>query len=180
MAKIYVLSDRPVREFMSTAVVTVGEDDNIEDLVWKFQRYRYAGFPAVNDKGELVGMVRDSDILKLFVMTRPHSILAETAKDVMRVPPHTISPDATAQNLGAGGIWTTAADYAKFVIELQLSFHGRSGKVLSRKAVQEMFDSNVRLLVVTDKKKKILGILSREDLVTGIFSKRRTDEWPKA
>jgi CBS-domain-containing membrane protein len=145
MAKIYVLSDRPVREFMSTAVVTVGEDDNIEDLVWKFQRYRYAGFPVVNDKGELVGMIRDSDILKLFVMTRPHSILADTAKDVMRVPPQTISPEATAQ-----------------------------------KAVQDMFDANVRLLVVTDKKKKILGILSREDLVTGIFSKRRTDEWPKA
>ena len=104
-----------------------------------------SGFPVVNDKGVLVGMVRDSDILKLFVMTRPHSILAETAKDVMRVPPQTISPEATAQ-----------------------------------KAVQEMFDANVRLLVVTDKKKKILGILSREDLVTGIFSKRRTDEWPKA
>ncbi|MDY6796262.1 MAG: CBS domain-containing protein [Actinomycetota bacterium] len=143
MAKIYVLSDRPVKEFMSTAVVTVGEDDSIEDLVWKFQRYKYAGFPVVNDQGQIIGMVRDSDILKLFVMTRPHSILAETAKDVMRVPPHTIPPDASAQ-----------------------------------KAVEQMFDANVRLLAVTDKKKKLLGIISREDLVTGIFSKRRTEEWP--
>lgn len=144
MAKMYVLSDRPVSEFMSTAVITVREDDLIDDLVWKFQRYKYAGFPVVNDKGELVGMVRDSDILKLFVMTRPGSILSETAKDVMRVPPHTISPDATAQD-----------------------------------AVEEMFDANVRLLVVTDKK-KILGIISREDLVTGIFVKRRTGDWPEA
>jgi len=46
-------------------------------------------------------------------------------------------------NMGAGGLWTTAADYAKFVIELQLSFHGRSGKVLSRKAVHEMFTPRV-------------------------------------
>ena len=143
MPKMYVLSNRPIQEFMSTGVVTVGEHEPIEDLVWKFQRYRYAGFPVVNDKGEIVGMVRDSDILKLFVMTRPDSILAEEAKDVMRVPPHTISPDATAQQ-----------------------------------AVQEMFDSNVRLLVVTEKK-KILGIVSREDLVCGIFTKRRVDEWPK-
>lgn len=145
MAKMYVLSDHPVSEFMSTAVISVGEDDPIEDLVWKFQRYRYAGFPVVNEKQEIVGMVRDSDILKLFVMTRPDSLLAEKASDVMRVPPHTISPDATAQ-----------------------------------KAVEEMFDANVRLLVVVDKKKKILGIISREDLVAGIFSKRRLDEWPGA
>ena len=142
MPKMYVLSNRPIQEFMSTGVVTVGEHEPIEDLEWKFQRYRYAGFPVVNDKGEIVGMVRDSDILKLFVMTRPDSILAEEAKDVMRVPPHTISPDATAQQ-----------------------------------AVQEMFDSNVRLLVVTEKK-KVLGIVSREDLVCGIFAKRRVDEWP--
>jgi predicted transcriptional regulator len=144
MPKMYVLSNLLVKEFMSTGVITVGEHESIEDLVWKFQRYRYAGFPVVNEKAEIVGMVRDSDILKLFVMTRPDSILAEEAKDVMRVPPHTISPDATAQE-----------------------------------AVQEMFDSNVRLLVVTEKK-KILGIVSREDLVCSIFAKRRMDEWPKA
>jgi CBS domain-containing protein len=144
MAKMYVLSDRPVSEFMSTGVITAREDDLIDDLVWKFQRYKYAGFPVVNDKGELVGMVRDSDILKLFVMTRPGAILSETAKDVMRVPPHTISPDATAQD-----------------------------------AVEEMFDANVRLLVVVEKK-KILGIISREDMVAGIFVKRRTGDWPEA
>jgi CBS domain-containing protein len=143
MPKMYVLSDRPVREFMSTGVITVGENEPIDDLVWKFQRYRFAGFPVVNEKGELVGMVRDSDMLKLFLMTRPDSILAETAKDVMRVPPHTISPDATAQE-----------------------------------AVEAMFDANVRLLVVAERK-KVLGIISREDLVTGIFAKRRVDEWPK-
>jgi CBS domain-containing protein len=144
MAKIYILTDRPVREIMTTPVVTVGEDDSIEDLVWKFQRYRYAGFPVLNEKGKLIGMVRDSDILKLFVMTRPDSIIAEKAKDIMRVPPHTISPDATAQE-----------------------------------AVEKMFDSNVRLLVVADKDKKVLGIVSREDLVAGIFTRRRVEDWPK-
>jgi len=142
VSKVYVLTDRPVREFMSTGVVTVGVDDPIEDLIWKFQRYRYAGFPVVDEKGELVGMVRDSDILKLFVMTRPDAVLAETARDVMRVPPHTISPEASAQE-----------------------------------AVERMFDANVRLLVVTEKK-KILGIISREDLVCGIFAKRKVEPWP--
>lgn len=144
MAKMYVLSDRPVSEFMSCNVICVYENEPIEDLVWRFQRYRYAGFPVVNDKGGLVGIVRDSDILKLFVMTRPDSLLAEKAKDVMRVPPQTISPDATAQE-----------------------------------AVEKMFDANVRLLVVEDKK-QILGVISREDLVCGIFTQKHEEEWPRA
>ncbi len=144
MPKMYVLSDRPVREFMSTEVITVNENEPLEDLVWRFQRYRYAGFPVVNDKQELVGIVRDSDILKLFVMTRPDAVLAEKARDVMRVPPQTISPNATAQE-----------------------------------AVEKMFDANVRLLVV-EEKKKILGIISREDLVCGIFTMKSDEEWPRA
>ena len=144
MPNMYVLSDRPVKEFMSEEVICVNENEPLEDLVWRFQRYRFAGFPVVNDKRELVGIVRDSDILKLFVMTRPDSLLAEKAKDVMRVPPQTISPDATAQE-----------------------------------AVEKMFDANVRLLVV-EEKKEVLGVISREDLVCGIFTKKGEGEWPHA
>jgi CBS domain-containing protein len=144
MPKMHLLSGRPVEEFMSCNVICVHENEPIGDLVWRFQRYRYAGFPVVNDKGELVGVVRDSDILKLFVMTRPDSLLAEKAKDVMRVPPQTISPGATAQQ-----------------------------------AVEKMFDANVRLLVVVEKK-QILGVISREDLVCGIFTKKDEEEWPRA
>jgi CBS domain-containing protein len=144
MPNMYVLSNRPVREFMSSGVISVSENEPLEDLVWRFQRYRYAGFPVVNEKKELVGMVRDSDILKLFVMTRPASQLAEKAKDVMRVPPQTISPDATAQE-----------------------------------AVEKMFDANVRLLMVVEKK-QLIGIVSREDLVCGIFTKKSEEEWPRA
>ncbi len=144
MPSMIVLSNRPVRELMSAAVISVDENEPIEEVVWRFQHYRYAGFPVLNAKRELVGIVRDSDILKLFVMTRPDAIMAEKAMDIMRVPPQTISPDATAQE-----------------------------------AVERMFDANVRLLVVTEEK-EILGIVSREDLVCGVFTRERGAEWPGA
>lgn len=41
--------------------------------------------------------------------------------------------------MAAGGLWTTATDLAKFTIELQLSLHNKSNKVLSTDMVQEMF-----------------------------------------
>jgi CubicO group peptidase (beta-lactamase class C family) len=40
--------------------------------------------------------------------------------------------------IAAGGLWTTPTDLAKFVIELQLSYLGRSNKVLSREMVKRM------------------------------------------
>jgi CubicO group peptidase (beta-lactamase class C family) len=46
---------------------------------------------------------------------------------------HFVEPDAAA-----GGLWTTANDYAKFVIELQKEYTGESHRVLSQKMAQMM------------------------------------------
>jgi len=41
-------------------------------------------------------------------------------------------------DMAAASLWTTVEDFARFVIELQLSFHGRSNKVLSAEMVDTM------------------------------------------
>ena len=40
--------------------------------------------------------------------------------------------------MAAAGLWTTPSDLAKFAIEIALSKHGRSNKVLSQRTVQDM------------------------------------------
>jgi CubicO group peptidase (beta-lactamase class C family) len=49
----------------------------------------------------------------------------------------------------AAGLWTTPADVARFVIEVQRSFRGKSNKVLSQEMTQKMltpvYDANVAL-----------------------------------
>jgi CubicO group peptidase (beta-lactamase class C family) len=41
--------------------------------------------------------------------------------------------------LGAGGLWTTSADLARFAVEVMLSKHGESNKVISSAMVDTMF-----------------------------------------
>lgn len=47
--------------------------------------------------------------------------------------------------LAPGGLWTTAEDYAKYVIELQKSYHGNSNKIISQELTEEMLKPHVSL-----------------------------------
>jgi len=46
-------------------------------------------------------------------------------------------------NAAAGGLWTTTYDYAKFITELQKSYHKKSNKIISQELTQEMITPQV-------------------------------------
>jgi len=59
------------------------------------------------------------------------------------------------QPAAAGGLWTTAADYAKFVIELQKAYAGTSNRIISAALAKEMMSPHVS-------KQYGLGVFMRE------------------
>ncbi|MEH7225292.1 CBS domain-containing protein [Bacillus sp. JJ1566] len=62
-----------VREFMITKVFTVKPSNTIKELVLVLKTNRIGGVPVVDDKGNLVGMVSDGDVLR-YLTPRPIGI----------------------------------------------------------------------------------------------------------
>jgi len=140
MEKIYVLKHLLVKDIMVKRVITINEDDGLDILITKFQKYGHHGFPVLNKEGKIVGVARDSDVLRMFSREDPASIFANQVGDIMRSPPVTIEPSATIME-----------------------------------ALRKMFDCNTRFMPVVEDD-KVVGLITRSDLITGIFSIKREDE----
>ena len=58
--------DRPVFEFMTTDVITVGPGDSIMDAARLMRRHKISGLPVVYDD-RLVGILTENDLLDAFI-----------------------------------------------------------------------------------------------------------------
>jgi len=57
------LRDLQVKGYMTTNVISCKLDDSVASLWRKMIKYRYAGFPVVNNSGKVVGIVTQHDLL---------------------------------------------------------------------------------------------------------------------
>lgn len=126
-----------VEEVMTADPLVILEDESLGRLVEVFAKSKFHGLPVVNSKCELVGVVRDTDLLSIFARKEPVGVRFKTVKDVMQKPPYVIVPGETIQ-----------------------------------KAIMKMFADGTRFLVVVDKERCIVGVVTSIDLVRGIRWRR--------
>jgi CBS domain-containing protein len=82
-----------VKDVMLKNPVTVSEDESILDAVKRMAELNIGAIPVVNERGEVVGIFSERDLLKRVVA---RGLSYETKiKDVMTKNPVTISPDAS-------------------------------------------------------------------------------------
>ncbi|OFV67712.1 MAG: histidine kinase [Candidatus Syntrophoarchaeum caldarius] len=86
-------SDTPVGTIMTEKVRTLSEDDPISLAASNMAEYGYSGFPVIDKKNKLVGVVTRRDLI------RARSKLGKgnppPVKRIMTPAPHTVSQDAT-------------------------------------------------------------------------------------
>jgi CBS domain-containing protein len=113
-----------VKEIMTVDVITVQPDTPVTDVARIFREHAISGVPVVDDKGAVVGIVTEVDLIARHA--RPHfpsyfqfldsiiylegpkryreslrRILATTAAELMTTPVRTVGPEMDIQDLAA-------------------------------------------------------------------------------
>lgn len=103
-----------VEDVMTPDPLVVLEDESLARLIEVFAKSKFHGLPVVNSKYDLVGVVRDTDLMSIFARKEPASVRFRTVKDVMQKPPYVIAPDTTIQ----GAIMKMFSDGTRFMVVL--------------------------------------------------------------
>ena len=59
-----------VKDVMSKDVITLGEEENMAQLIAKFRKFNFHTLPVVDEERKILGVVNSEDIMKVFL---PHS-----------------------------------------------------------------------------------------------------------
>lgn len=97
------LGKKKVKEIMSENVVTVKEDSNFLEFVTDIEIYDYVAFPVLDEENNLIGIVSQTDLLKLILfyshagvrMLEEAFVGPPSIRSIMTTRPITLSPDDT-------------------------------------------------------------------------------------
>jgi predicted transcriptional regulator len=133
MQEPFLRLEGKVADVMSKNPIVLRKEDGLDKLIDMFKTYHYHGFPVVEENQQLVGIVRDTEVVSIFARKDPAAYAYRKVEDIMRTPPLVIEPEETIQT-----------------------------------AIVKMFADQTRFLVVINKDKEIVGIVTRVDLIRGI------------
>lgn len=60
-----------VKDVMSVDVITIGENENLIQLIAKFREHNFHTLPVVDENKEILGVISSEDIMKVFLPHNP-------------------------------------------------------------------------------------------------------------
>jgi CBS domain-containing membrane protein len=148
-AQIRLASQVPVKDVMTRTVVTVKQDADLHEAARILSENRISGMPVVSDNNQVIGVISEADILTMAGMKKDH-----TFKDIVRTILGEHVPGRKGGNrvkdvMSFPPITSKADDHITDV-----------AKVLDEKRFKRM--------PVVDDDGKLIGIISRADIVRAI------------
>ena len=138
-----------VKEIMSKDMVSIKPDDNAKDALNLLFKMQISGLPVINTQGKLVGMFTEKDILSQILP----SYLEKIGRFVYEENPKSIKKKfQDLVNLPVSVLMR------KDVITI-------GGDTSLCEVARLMLTQKIRRIPVIDQEKKVIGIVSREDIV---------------
>jgi CBS-domain-containing membrane protein len=142
----------PVRNLMTSAVVTIKRDADLHEAARLLSENMISGMPVVDDNNRVIGVISEADILILAGMKKEH-----TFKDILR---NILGEPVSAKKGG-----NKVEDVMGFppITSKADDDIGEVAKILD--------DRRIKRLPVVDDEGKLIGIISRADIVRAIGKK---------
>lgn len=85
----------PVTNYMAKDLVTFKPEDEIGEVILKFEEYKISGAPVLNERKELIGIISEQDCLRVILDSVYHNqeISKHLVKDYMHKDIITVSYD---------------------------------------------------------------------------------------
>jgi CBS domain-containing protein len=147
-----------VKEIMTSEVVTVSNTDSVEQCAKLLQEHDISGLPVLDEAGKVAGMITEGDLIR-----RASRVKAPGYLEIL------------------GGLIYLGSP-KKFVDELQRAMSLEAGQLMSKnlvsikpddtveKAATLMVEKKISRLPVIDENGKLLGIVSRRDIMGSLYS----------
>ncbi|MBF2078513.1 MAG: CBS domain-containing protein [Synechococcales cyanobacterium T60_A2020_003] len=142
-----------VADVMTLNPVTVQDDAPLNEAIRLLAEHRISGLPVTNADGDLVGVISESDLMWQETGVTPPAYIM-----VLDSVIYLENPSRYERELHKALGQTVAEVMSKDVVKV-------SSDMPLRKAAQIMHDRHVRRLPVLDADGKIVGILTRGDIV---------------
>ena len=140
-----------VKDVMTTRVIWVKKGATFREMALALREHRVSAFPVIDDDGKLIGVVSEADMLTKEALDGEAGLLAGLLHH---------RDQAKARGVTAGDLMTTAVVTVRPQDTVE-------------HAAKLMYDHRVKRLPVTDAHGRLVGIVSRAD-VLAVFS--RSDE----
>lgn len=149
---------KKAKDIMTTDVITVSPQDDVEKMARLLLEHRISGLPVVDDSGKLVGVVTEADLVlrekhvrnPFFVVLFDSPIYLENPnrflEDIKRTAARKVG-ELMSTKLYTVGPETTVTDVATMIAE-----------------------KGINRVPVVDNDGKLIGIISRQDIIRASFS----------
>lgn len=149
-----------IKEIMTGDVITVSTDESVEQCARLLQENNISGLPVLDAAGKVAGIVTEGDLIR-----RASRVKAPGYLEIL------------------GGLIYLGSP-KKFVDDLQRAMSLEAGQLMTKdvisvkpddtveKAATLMVEKKISRLPVIDDQEKLVGIVSRRDIMNSLYEKR--------
>ena len=143
-----------VRDVMTKGVISISKYDPVMKVADILNEKNISGLPVVDNNHRVIGIITQADILSMIGVSREH-----TFKDLLK---HMLGETLPERRIGdhVGDIMTSPA--------LTINPDANIAE-----AVRIMDEKRIRRLTVADENKKLIGIITRADILKAVINKIR-------